>query len=171
MGADGTREAALTLYEPTGRFDRATGLWLLTERWYMPLGDGWHLECDPGILSDGASIPRPLQPFVGPRYCPHTFAPAFGHDVLYWSQWRTRRQADSIFYDHLREYGVSRAKAGAYWSAVRAAGWWPWRRHTSESITEARSLCRPVQMPTLVSVEGWADEYQPGNPGATKGMT
>ena len=126
--------------QPTGRFDADTGLWAATETWCVDIGSGQHLVIHPGFLSDGASIPRALWSAVGPRYCATTFPAAYCHDALYVSQYVPRREADRIFWRHLLLLGVGRVKARAYYIAVAAFGWIPWRRKTPESIADARRI-------------------------------
>jgi len=128
--------------EPVGKFDRESGLWLLTEPWRCPLGDGRTLCIAPGFESDGASIPRILWRVAGPRYNPSTgLAPALAHDAMYAAELTTRRDADDALYRLLRACGVCVVQAWSYWSAVRVAGWAVWARHTVESVEDARRYC------------------------------
>ncbi|UPH70567.1 DUF1353 domain-containing protein [Abyssibius alkaniclasticus] len=84
-----------------------------------------------GFMFDGASIPPGITLLL-PRSHPVYMAAAALHDWLYvdvvWSG--TRRQADRIFFDAMRELNTPKPWAWAMWLAVRAFGgfyWWPRR--------------------------------------------
>ena len=77
---------------------------------------------------DGASVPRFLWGSVSPQIHPCTLRGAVAHDYLYRHQppgW-SRKEADQLFYDLIREDGLSwfRAKK-AYWG-VRIFGGESW---------------------------------------------
>jgi hypothetical protein len=130
-------------FQPIGHFDEATGLWRLDRQWICRLATGnMILVVEPGMLSDGASIPFWIQPLVGPRYGAKTFASAFAHDCLYAAELVSRKQADDEFHRLLREFGAYRVTATAYYRAVRVFGGIVYRRHTLASVSEARRFCR-----------------------------
>ncbi len=126
--------------QPIGRFDDASGQWVLVEPWECRLSGGRTLYLRPGLVSDGASIPRFLWPVVGPRYAPRTFPAALAHDALYMSELLSREQADAEFRRLLVMYGVSYSTSTGYWLAVRLFGWAVWDRHTKDSIAIARAF-------------------------------
>lgn len=126
--------------QPVGRFDTESGLWELTRQWVCDLGAAGVLTILPGFRSDGASIPRVLWPYVGPRLAARTFPAALAHDALYASHLVTRATADRVFWRLLRIMGVGPVKAGAYWLAVRIGGWLAWRAKTPSSIAVARCV-------------------------------
>lgn len=130
--------------QPQGCFDDSTGQWRLAIAWICELSDGRALLVHPGAMSDGASIPPILWPFVGPRYAAKTFPAAFCHDMLYQSELTTRAQADAEFRRILQMFGVSRAKATAYWIAVRAFGWMVWAGHDASTVAASRVWCELV---------------------------
>lgn len=93
-----------------------------------------------GMITDFASIPHLLAAIL-----PET---GFGrrgrwgpagvlHDWLYLSQTRpdgtplTRKEADDVFQQAMRDKGVGRVFRGVIWGSVRLAGWiwWAWFRH------------------------------------------
>jgi hypothetical protein len=123
---------------PVGIFDSISGQWMLTTAWVCEMSDGRALLVHPGILSDGASIPPILWPFVGPRYAAQTFSAAFFHDCAYMSEIIPRHYADDEFRRLLVLHGVSATKARMYWLAVRLFGGFVWRRHSAGSIAAAR---------------------------------
>jgi hypothetical protein len=127
--------------QPTGKFNSASGLWLLTEPWKCPMTRGRTLCIAPGFESDGASIPRCLWSLVGPRYAAKTFPAALAHDALYAAELTDRGEADWEFLILLEKMNVSWLRRNAYYSAVRLAGWTVWRNHTEASIEDARRYC------------------------------
>ena len=82
-----------------------------------------------GFESDGASVPRFLWASVSPRIDPRTLRGAVVHDFIYRNHpdgW-IRKEADELFYDLIREEGLSWGKAQkAYWG-VRLFGGAAWR--------------------------------------------
>ncbi len=127
-----------TIDQPVGRFDAETGQWIAAVDWCVDLADGRVLVVRAGFRSDGASIPRPLWPLVGPRFAARTFPAALAHDALYAGELVPREMADAEFHRLLRFTGVGRVKARAYWIAVRSFGWLVWRSHTRGGIALAR---------------------------------
>ena len=81
-----------------------------------------------GFESDGASVPRFLWGSVSPQIHPSTLRGAVAHDFLCRTTpdgW-TRKEADELFYDLIREDGLSWWKAQkAYWG-VRLFGGGAW---------------------------------------------
>jgi hypothetical protein len=81
-----------------------------------------------GFVTDFASIPRLFWTLI-PKLGPYNMA-AVIHDYLYRTQpdgW-TRRMADEVFYDLMREDGVRASRAWTMHRAVRLGGWVNWRR-------------------------------------------
>ena len=86
------------------------------------LDEHGRLSVNPGYLWDGSSGPT-----VDGKADP---VPSLVHDVLYEAM-RTRRlsagaraQADDLYYDLLRERGMSRARAGMRWLGLRCFAWY-----------------------------------------------
>lgn len=93
----------------------------------------------PGFCYDGFSVPRSLWWFQSPFTGPGTVA-ALDHDAKYAKMWEGgRRLADKIFYDLLRQYGVSRSKALIMYRAVRDFGWLCWDKSDAE-IEQAKKF-------------------------------
>lgn len=75
-----------------------------------------------GFSTDLASIPRFFHRVVNPCTV-GTRRPAIVHDYLYSGETAlTRKQADQVLYDALRECGVNWALANAMYYAVRVGG-------------------------------------------------
>lgn len=127
--------------QPIGRFDAKTGRFEVMANWSCQLSIGL-LEVDAGFKSDGASIPKPLQSFVSPRYEARTFPAALAHDALYAGELVDRHIADREFYRLLKRMGVNEVKARIYYTASRVYGRVAYRKHTPESVENARKLCR-----------------------------
>lgn len=128
--------------QPIGKFDQISGEFVFTERWHCLLGTGGVLEVDAGFASDGASVP--IQTPVSPRFESTSFPAAAAHDALYMAELLNRKQCDLEFHRLLKLCGMSAWRSWLYYQAVRMFGWIVWQRHTKESITEARKLCRII---------------------------
>ena len=99
----------------------------------------WTLRIQAGFLHDGASIPRWAWSLSGLRPDGLIRAAALAHDALYryggklpmhWilpAKTFTRKEADGLFYDLMREAGISRWRAYVAYKAVRAGGWASWK--------------------------------------------
>lgn len=112
------------IHRETERGDILTLPGDLTVRWRDR-----ELTVPSGFECDGASVPRLLWSSVSPRIDPRTLRAAVVHDYLYrtappgWS----RRDADELFYDFIREDGLSWwAAQKAYWG-LRLFGGSAWR--------------------------------------------
>jgi hypothetical protein len=129
--------------EPIGKLNRKTGKWKLTEAWPVQLRkNNLRVMILPGFESDGASIPRPLWPLVGPRYDAKTFPAALLHDALYESKLFARWFADAEFYRLLVGFGAGRVKARLYWLAVRVFGGVFWKRISEQDVKATRHLVK-----------------------------
>lgn len=128
------------LLQPVGAFDPKTGLWQLVWPYTVTLSDGLVLTVQPPFCSDGASIPRFMWPFVGPRYSADTFAASFVHDVLYAVHVTSRSWADREFARLLLRLGAGPRRVAAYYASVRLCGWWPWRNRAESERDAARLL-------------------------------
>ena len=93
--------------------------------------NGMALTIPAGFHSDGASVPEILWNTVSPAIDPRTLRGSLAHDYIYRVQpanW-TRKMADEMFYDLIREDGLSWYRAQkAYWG-VRIFGGLAWREN------------------------------------------
>ena len=93
-------------------------------RWY-----GVTFTGPAGFECDGASVPRFLWSSVSPKIDNRTLAGSIAHDYIYRTRpenW-TKEAADSMFYDIIREDGLSWWKAQkAYWG-VKLFGGYAWK--------------------------------------------
>jgi len=84
--------------------------------------DGVSQTIPKGFTTDWATIPRFLWSVYSPNKA-ETIPAAVIHDYLYFCpQQRSRKEADSIFYDALVYQGFSKRTAFKYWMAVRIFG-------------------------------------------------
>ncbi|MGO8098547.1 DUF1353 domain-containing protein [Rhizobium leguminosarum] len=81
-----------------------------------PKGVGW--QASAGLKTDGASIPRWAQPFIGGAWDKQFIQAAVIHDWYCIRTVRARRATHRMFYDALVESGVNRAKALTMYYAV-----------------------------------------------------
>jgi hypothetical protein len=80
-----------------------------------------------GFCSDGASIPKFAFSIIGAPWRGKYSRGAVIHDYEYFSQTRTRREADQIFYDAMIILKVPWWKRRIMHLCVRMAGWIPWK--------------------------------------------
>ncbi len=89
--------------------------------------DGRKIQVPAGFLTDLASFPRIVRPVLDAQH-PTTRRPAAVHDFIYVHQTHrfTKREADRIFYEALREEGASEALAWSMWKATCIGGRGAW---------------------------------------------
>lgn len=88
-----------------------------------------------GFVSDGATIPRPLWPLLGPPIRNNHLVPSIVHDYLckMATSYEQRVIGDAVFFTLLREYGVPRWKRCVMYVGVRFWGRWMWRWRNGSS--------------------------------------
>lgn len=103
------------------------GTWQLAAPLHYQHETAGEITIPAGFTTDLASIPRFFYRIVNP--CTEgTRRPAIVHDFIYSGATDlTRKQADVIFYDALRECGVNWLLANAMYYALRIGGRWAWR--------------------------------------------
>lgn len=89
--------------------------------------DGHEITVPAGYVTDFASVPRLPLAYLLTGNTAHRASVV--HDWLYETGATDRREADRIFRLAMRDSGVAGWRRALMWSAVRAAGWVPWRRH------------------------------------------
>jgi hypothetical protein len=124
LGGKLIMEICVAIHNETERGDILTLKEDLTVQW-----QGRELTVPAGFQCDGASVPRFLWSSVSPAIDPRTIRAAVVHDYLYRNapeNW-TRKDADELFYDFIREDGLSWwASQKAYWG-VRLFGGSSWK--------------------------------------------
>lgn len=95
--------------------------WIVCDPLVWTLSDGQALAVPAGFITDLASIPTMLRPFLSPTG--KSRRPAIAHDFLYSSNLWSRRDADEFLRVALILEGVSIHTARLYWLGVRAGGW------------------------------------------------
>ncbi len=73
-----------------------------------------------GFVTDFASTPKSLWWFFGPIGI--HIIPATIHDYIYTSKLYSKKVADKLFYDAMKDYGVGSLKAWSVYKAVAMAG-------------------------------------------------
>lgn len=83
-----------------------------------------------GFVSDGASIPRLFWRILDPRINSKTLKPSIKHDFVYRtpSVRITRKQADKMYYQELRENDYRRCKCVLVYLGVRLGGWLSYKK-------------------------------------------
>jgi hypothetical protein len=77
-----------------------------------------------GFETDFASIPSPLT-IILPKWSVYGPA-AIIHDWLYWTQSVSRKDADNVLLEAMRDLRVNLVKQTMIYIGVRAFGWWAW---------------------------------------------
>jgi hypothetical protein len=80
-----------------------------------------------GFVTDFASIPRAFWSALPPdgRYT----WPAIVHDYLYWTQMRSKEDADMIFKFGMEDLGVGTVVSNLIYNAVHSFGSYAWRKN------------------------------------------
>lgn len=100
----------------------------------------------PGFVTDFASIPRVFWSILRPDG-EYAYA-AVVHDYLYWTQMRSREDADHILRMAMEDFDVGAAKVGAIYNAVRLGGEVAWNGNAKKKAQgEKRVLTRFPQDP------------------------
>ena len=106
----------------------------LTAHWSV-----WEIRVKAGYSTDGASIPRAAWRVIGHPFQRYEAA-AIIHDALYDSEHWQREQIDDCFRDLLRACGVGKMRRAVIYRAVRLFGGMTWKKHTQESIANAKQF-------------------------------
>lgn len=103
-----------------------------------------------GFITDWASIPRILWAILAPFDGP-ILVPSLVHDYLYESHEVSRKEADDIFYNLLREAGVNVVTAFLMWSGVRSGGYFAYQsapqRQKERQAEYARAESEGLRLP------------------------
>jgi len=116
-------------------YDARRNTWVLHDRFvYRDHERGRTIVIPAGFEFDLASIPRQVWWLIALHEC--SVEAALVHDFLYrcagkWTEGNyTRHEADVLFLDMMRLYGVGKVKRLAAYRAVRAFGAGAWQRET-----------------------------------------
>ena len=99
---------------------------------------GYEITVYKGFIFDGASIPKLFRGLIGSPFTGKYTVAALVHDALYASEALERQEADEIFLDLMKEYGVGYLKRYTMYWAVRAGGRFVWNKHKPEDVNIAR---------------------------------
>lgn len=121
----------IDVHKSTDRGDVITLLEDFSAKW-----NGKEITVPCGFESDGFSTPEFLWTTISPAIDPRTLRGAVGHDWIYRVQpkdW-TRKEADEMLYDFIREDGLSWWRAQkAYWG-LRICGGKAWKDNAKEKV-------------------------------------
>lgn len=105
--------------------------WVMLRPFTVTWTDGWnkvlvHFTVPVGFEHDGPSIPRRLQGIVS-KYG-NQFQPSIAHDYTYvHDTGLTRKQADQLFLQAMKDKNVPWYRRSVMWAAVRMGGKGRWR--------------------------------------------
>lgn len=101
-----------------------------------------------GFVTDFASIPPIFYSLLRPDG-DYTY-PAIVHDYLYWTQDRTREEADDIFRFGMEDFEISKLKIVPIYEAVRLVGGFAWSgNEEAKAAGEKRILAKFPQDPRI----------------------
>ncbi len=112
-------------------------------------GSGDRINVAIGFKTDFASIPR-LFWIVLPKWGRYGNA-AVVHDWLYWTQERSRREADDIFREGMGVLGVGTLTSWLIYTAVRRFGWLAWIRNRADREAGFERVVTDVQLKAIVA--------------------
>lgn len=91
-----------------------------------------------GFITDGASIPRYLWPFIGSPFTGKYLWPAVFHDHAYGTVGTKKRQADLMFHAAMLEEGVPKVQAGLMLAGLVVGGHWSFYQAQKKAKAAAR---------------------------------
>ena len=100
-----------------------------------------------GFQTDFASIPRVFWAVL-PRWGRYGNA-AVIHDWLYWSQKRSRREADRVFLEGMGVLGVGLITRWVIFLAVRWFGWIAWIRNQADRAAGFNRVLSAIQLKAM----------------------
>lgn len=108
-----------------------TNLWQVCMEFSYTADDGVRYTAPAGMLTDMASIPRPLWNILPPAGGPYSGA-AVIHDYLYQTQITSKGRADDLFGEMMDMADVPHLTKQIIVEGVRVGGWDAWNKHTAE---------------------------------------
>ena len=115
-----------------------------------------------GFVTDFASIPRPFYSILRPDG-DYSYA-AVIHDYLYWTQARTRDEADEVFKFAMQDFAIDPSTIATIYHAVRIFGGRAWTENAkAKTLGEKRILAKMPDDPRI-TWEQWKmrpDVFQP----------
>jgi len=95
-----------------------------------------------GLITDGASVPKYLWGIVGSPFTGRYTRPALIHDALYASERLLRKDCDNLFLEMMEAENVAWLKRYSMYLAVRAGGYFVWKKHTQVTINDGKKYCQ-----------------------------
>ena len=108
-------------------------LWKLTDEYWYLVGHPQNNDLvivPKDFITDLASTPRILWT-IYPRDGKYRYAVVI-HDFLYHYQTRSRKEADFILWEALKEIGINAFHRNMFYNGVRLGGWLPWNKRKKE---------------------------------------
>lgn len=116
---------------PTVAFTDHRHSMLFSDLEYEIPGSGEKIIVPAGFVTDYASIPLSARQYFEAGGQAYQY-PAIVHDWLYWSQTKSREEADRIFDEAMKDCEVGDVKRNTIWAAVRAGGGSAWENNQRE---------------------------------------
>lgn len=112
----------------------------------------------PGFVTDFASIPRIFWSILRPDG-EYAYA-AVVHDYLYWTQTRTRDEADDILKMAMEDFEIGATKVGTIYNAVRLGGQVAWNGNAKKKAQGERRILAKFPQDPRTKWDDW--KQRPG---------
>jgi hypothetical protein len=106
-----------------------------------------------GFVTDFASIPQAFWSLLRPDG-EYTY-PAIIHDYLYWTQTRSRYEADAIFKIAMSEFELDGPLVGTIYTAVRLGGFASWRSNANAKARGERRVLKVFPSDPRIRWDDW----------------
>ena len=143
------------LHHPPGWANPDRAFMLLTP-FKVRIGQFEVVEIPTGFISDFASIPFFMRPFISPTHAKIS-RPAWLHDFCYATNYRaSRRINDDLLLQGMAVEGAGRVLREVVYTGVRVGGWVAWDRYRRRSGLELQKSLGCLRPATLnITVAGW----------------
>ena len=96
------------------------------------------------FISDGGSIPKFAWSIIGSPFVGYYRKSVLIHDKFYATQKVTRKYADRVFLEAMRDEGVSWWKRITMYRAVRLGAYFSWKNHAKRLIANLSLENKPI---------------------------
>lgn len=108
--------------------------WYLRQALTWEAKSGYTVDVPQGFVTDFASVPRPIW-WLFPRWAKYGNA-AVVHDYCYWMQDISRKQADAVILEGMKDLGVGWITCMLIYWALRLFGWVAWRQNKRDKAAK-----------------------------------
>lgn len=124
--------------------------WYLRQTLTWEAKSGYTVNVPQGFVTDFASVPRPVW-WLFPPWAQYGNA-AVVHDYCYWMQEVSRKQADAVILEGMKDLGVGWATRILIYWALRLFGWIAWRKNRREKAAKRLRVIEGQNWPTSATI-------------------